>query len=81
METDVAEMLESLLPSKFKYRVKKVKILEKSEILEEMKFHASFDVNICRKVDAEELFLFIAAKNGTDIYESPKKREITDGIQ
>ena len=50
METDVAEMLESLLPSKFKYRVKKVKILEKSEILEEVKFHTSFDVNICRKV-------------------------------
>ena len=51
METDGAsEMLESLLPSKFKYRVKKVKILEKSEILEEVKFHTSFDVNICRKV-------------------------------
>ena len=60
METDVAEMLESLLPSKFKYRVKKVKILEKSEILEEVKFHTSFDVNICRKVDVEELFEFLS---------------------
>ena len=40
METEGAEMLESLLPSKFKYRVKEVKILEQSEILEEVKFHA-----------------------------------------
>ena len=38
METEGAEMLESLLPSK--YRVKEVKILEQSEILEEVKFHA-----------------------------------------
>ena len=65
METEGAEMLESLLPSKFKYRVKEVKILERSEILEEMKFHASFYANVCRKV--EELFLFIAAKNGIDM--------------
>ena len=35
-----------MLPSKFKYRVKEVKILEQSEILEEVKFYGSFDVNI-----------------------------------
>ena len=79
METDGAEMLESLLPSKFKYRVKKVKILEKSEILEGVKFHASFDVNICRKVDVEELFLFIAAKNGTDM-KAPRKEKLRMGF-
>ena len=67
-------MLESLLPSKFKYRVKEVKILEQSEILEEVKFHASFDVNICRKVEVEELFLFIAAKN-TDMKAPRKEKE------
>ena len=75
METEGAEMLESLLPSKFKYRVKEVKILEQSEILEEVKFHASFDVNICRKVEVEELFLFIAAKNGTDMKAPRKEKE------
>ena len=56
METDVgpgAEMLESFLPSKFQYRIKEVKILEQAEILEEVKFHASFEVNICRREDAE----------------------------
>ena len=49
METDVgpgAEMLETLLPSIFQYRIKEVKILEQAEILEEVKFHASFEVNI-----------------------------------
>ena len=80
METDGAsEMLESLLPSKFKYRVKKVKILEKSEILEEVKFHTSFDVNICRKVDVVELFLFIAAKNGTGM-KAPRKKKLRMGF-
>ena len=75
METEGAEMLESLLPSKFKYRVKEVKILEQSEVREEVKFHASFDVNICRKVEVEELFLFIAAKNGPDMKAPRKEKE------
>ena len=75
METEGAEMLESLLPSKFKYRVKEVKILEQSEVREEVKFHASFDVNICRKVEVEELFLFIAAKNGTNMKDPRKEKE------
>ena len=67
METDGAKMLESLLPSKFQYKVKEVKILEQSEIVEEVKFHASFEANICRKEEAEEFFLYIASKNGTDM--------------
>ena len=79
METEGAEMLESLLPSKFRYRVKEVKILEKSEILEEVRFHASFDINICRKAEVEELFLFIAAKNGTDM-KAPRKEKVWMGF-
>ena len=79
METEGAEMLESLLPSKFRYRVKEVKILEKSEILEEVRFHASFDINICRKAEVEELFLFIAAKNGTDM-KAPRKEKLRMGF-
>ena len=46
METEGAKMLESLLSSKLKYRVKEAKLLEQSEILEGVKFHGSFDVNI-----------------------------------
>ena len=79
MGTEGAKMLESLLPSKFRYRVKEVKILEQSEILEEVKFHASFDVNICRKVEVEELFSFIASKNGTDM-KAPRKEKVRMGF-
>ena len=60
------KMLESLLPSKFEYRFGEVKILEQSEILEEQRFHASFEVNICRKGEAEEFLRCIASKNVTD---------------
>ena len=79
METDGAEMLVSLLPSKFQYRVRDVKILEQSEILEEVKFHASFEVNICRKEEAEEFFSCIASKNGTEM-KAPRKEKVRKGF-
>ena len=41
MEAEGSDMLKSLLPSKFQYRVQEIKILEESEILEEQRFHAS----------------------------------------
>ena len=72
------KMLESLLPSKFEYRVGEVKILEQSEILEEQRFHASFEVNICRKGEAEEFLRCIASKNGTD-FKAPRKEKIRMG--
>ena len=78
METDGAKMLESLLPSKFQHKVKQVKILEQSEIVEEVKFHASFEANICRKEEAEEFFLYIASKNGTDM-KAPRKEKVRMG--
>ena len=78
METDGAEMLKSLLPSKFQYRVKEVKVLEESEILEEQRFHASFEVNICRKEEAGEFLSCIASKNGTD-FKAPRKEKIRKG--
>ena len=77
METDVgpgAEMLERFLPSKFQYRIKEVKILEWAEILEEVKFHASFEVNICRREDAEEFLSFISSKNGTEMKAHRKEK-------
>ena len=80
METDGAKMLESLLPSKFQHKVKQVKILEQSEIVEEVKFHASFEANICRKEEAEEFFFVYCFKEWYG-YESAQKRESTDGIQ
>ena len=67
-------MLESLLPSKFQQKIKEVKILEQSEILEEVKFHASFEVNICTKEDPEELFFYIASKNCTEMKARRKEK-------
>ena len=74
METENAKTLESLLPSKFQYKIKEVKILEKSEILEEVKFHASFGANNCTKEDAEELFFYIPSKNDTEMKVSRKEK-------
>ena len=54
METQNAKMLESLLPSKFQYKIKEVKILEQSEILEKVKFHASF---FCTVLECHPLVL------------------------
>ena len=79
METQNAEMLESLLPSKFQYKIKEVKILEQSKILEEVKFRAPFEANICTKEDAEELFFVIASKNGTEM-KAPRKEKMRNGF-
>ena len=54
--------------------------MEQSEILEEVKFHASFEVKICRKEYAEEFFSYIASKNGTEM-KAPRKEKSTDGIK
>ena len=52
--------------------------MEQSEILEEQRFHASFEVNICRKGEAEEFLRCIASKNGTD-FKAPRKEKIRMG--
>ena len=72
MDTPNAKMLESVLPSKFQYKIKEVKILEQSKV----KFHASFEANICTKEDAEELFLFfvIASKKNTKMKARRKEK-------
>ena len=45
-------VLEDSLPEGFKYKINKFKIIEKSEIKEEIKFQAEFVVNICDKEEA-----------------------------
>ena len=41
------------LPEGFKYRVKKLKIIEKSDVKEEVKFQTQIQVIICDKDEAE----------------------------
>ena len=47
--------------------------------MEEVKFHASFEVNICTKEDPEELFFYIASKNGTEM-KVPSKEKMRIGF-
>ena len=49
--------------------------MEESKIFEEQRFHATFEVNICRKEDAEEFLKSIATKNGTD-FKAPRKEKM-----
>ena len=79
METDGAEILVSFLSSEFQYRVRDAKILNQSEIHKEVKFHASFEENICRKEEAETFFSYIASKNGTDM-KAPTKEKVWMGF-
>ena len=60
-------VLEDSLPEGFKYKINKFKIIEKSEIKEEIKFQAEFVVNICDKEEATRFINSIATRNDTDM--------------
>ena len=64
------------LPEGFKYRVKKQKILEQSEIKEELKFKVEFEVNICDKEEALKFVQRIAAKNDTEMKPTRNERAL-----
>ena len=60
-------VLEDSLPEGFKYKMNNSKIIEKSEIKEEIKFQAEFVVNICNKEEASRFINSIATRNDTDM--------------
>ena len=61
------------LPKGFKYRVKKLKIIEKSDVKEEVKFQTQIQVNICDKDEAEKFIQMIKNKNDTEM--KPTRKE------
>ena len=67
-------LLVDSLPEGFKYRVKKLKIIEKSDVKEDVKFQAQIQVNICEKDEAEKFIQMIKNKNDTEM--KPTKKEI-----
>ena len=67
-------MLIDSLPEGFKYRVKKLKINEKSDVKEYVKFQAQIQVNICEKDEAEKFIQII--KNKNEIEMKPTRKEI-----
>ena len=66
-------LLVDSLPEGFKYRVKKLKIIEKSDVKEEVKFQTQIQVNICDKDEAEKFIQMIKNKNDTDM--KPTRKE------
>ena len=66
-------LLIDTLPEGFKYRVKKLKIIEKSDVKEEVKFQTQIQVNICDKDEAEKFIQMIKNKNDTDM--KPTRKE------
>ena len=59
--------LEDSRPEGFKYKMNNSKIIEESEIKEEIKFQAEFVVNICNKEEASRFINSIATRNDTDM--------------
>ena len=49
-----SELLFRLLPNEYEYKINNIKILARSNILEEQYLKASFVVNICDKDQAEK---------------------------
>ena len=64
-------MIEDSLPEGFTYKIAKYKLIERSEIKEEIKFRAVFSVSVS---DKEEAIEKIATLNGTEL--RPRTKEI-----
>ena len=63
-------LLIDTLPEGFKYRVKKLKIIEKSDVKEEVKFQTQIQVNICEKNEAAWFYSVLLSKPGVAIFHS-----------
>ena len=50
-----SELLLRLLPNEYEYKINNIKILARSNILEEQYLNANFEVNICDKDQAEKI--------------------------
>ena len=67
-------VLEDSLPEGFTYKIAKYKVIEKSEIKEDIKFLADFSVSVSDKGEAITFNEKIAALNGTEL--RPRTKEI-----
>ena len=61
-----SEVLLRLLLKEYKYKINNVKILAKSDVLEEQCFKAYFEVNICDKEKAYEFVKIFGKMNGSN---------------
>ena len=65
-----------LLPKEYKYKINNVKILAKSDVLEEQ---AYFEVNICDKEKADEFVKIFGKMNGSG-FQPDKKAKRRQGF-
>ena len=72
-------MLLRLLPKEYKYKINNVKILAKSDVLEEQRFKAYFEVNICDKEKADEFVKIFGKMNGLG-FQPDKKAKRRQGF-
>ena len=68
-----------LLPKEYKYKINNVKILAKSDVLEEQRFKAYFEVNICDKEKADEFVKIFGKMNGLG-FQPDKKAKRRQGF-
>ena len=61
-----SEVLLRLLPKEYKYKINNIKNLAKSDVLEEQRFKAYFEVNICDKEKADEFVKIFGKINGSN---------------
>ena len=67
-------MIGDSLPEGFIYKIAKYKVIERSEIKEEIKFRADFSVSVSNKEEAIILIETIATPNGTEL--RPRTKEM-----
>ena len=68
-----------LLRLEYEYKINNVKILAKSDVLEEQRFKAYFEVNICGKEKAEEFVKIFGKMNGLG-FQPDKKAKRRQGF-
>ena len=70
---DEKGMIEDSLPEGFTYKIAKYKVIERSEIKEEIKFRADFSVSVSDKEEAIIFIEKIATLDGTELRPSTKE--------
>ena len=71
-------MIEDSLPEGFTYKIAKYKLIERSEIKEEIKFRAVFSVSVSDKEEATIFIEKIATLNGTELRKRTKEMRRKD---
>ena len=73
-------MLLRLLPKEYKYKINNIKNLAKSDVLEEQRFKAYFEVNICDREKADEFVKIFGKINGSGFQPVKKAKRRQDFI-